>query len=107
MVRAAVLPQRFPRSHHGAPGFSIPFILSAGYLIVDLPVWVSWLRCARTPSQLCVECDTDSSRRWISPYFCKTLASVSPIQLTDSYDRWLPMDREDCESPCRSSKHLS
>lgn len=31
-------------------GFSIPFILSSGYLIVNLPVWIAWTR-------------------WISPYF--------------------------------------
>jgi ABC-type multidrug transport system fused ATPase/permease subunit len=33
-----------------ANGFSIPFILSSGYLIINLPVWVAWTR-------------------WISPYF--------------------------------------
>lgn len=31
-------------------GFSIPFILSSGYLIVHLPIWISWTR-------------------WFSPYF--------------------------------------
>lgn len=29
--------------------FSIAFILSSGYLIVDLPVWVSWCRWFVSP----------------------------------------------------------
>ncbi|KDE04252.1 hypothetical protein MVLG_05280 [Microbotryum lychnidis-dioicae p1A1 Lamole] len=33
-----------------ANGFSISFVLTAGYLIVDLPVWIAWLR-------------------WLGPYF--------------------------------------
>ncbi|KAK4700817.1 hypothetical protein P7C70_g5427, partial [Phenoliferia sp. Uapishka_3] len=46
---AASLSRSFASASLLANGFSIPFILSSGYLIVDLPIWVSWTR-------------------WLSPY---------------------------------------
>ncbi|KII94351.1 hypothetical protein PLICRDRAFT_132994 [Plicaturopsis crispa FD-325 SS-3] len=47
---AASISRSFAQASLLANGFSIPFILSSGYLILDLPVWVRWTR-------------------WISPYF--------------------------------------
>ncbi|KAM0752952.1 P-loop containing nucleoside triphosphate hydrolase protein [Meredithblackwellia eburnea MCA 4105] len=46
----AAINRSFAQASLLANGFSIPFILTAGYLIIDLPVWIRWAR-------------------WISPYF--------------------------------------
>lgn len=59
---AASINRSFASASLLANGFSILFVLSSGYIITDLGVWISWTR-------------------WLSPYFYSAFLSHVSAEL--------------------------